>query len=426
MSTNFEEITSQGLKREYKIVVASEVIKKEVDENLNKALKSFNPPGFRSGKAPISLIEKMDKNSIVAIREKVVEKAVRDGFKKLVDESNLEPVDAPKIELSPAYKNLEKDLPKEDLEFTAKFEVMPNIDDYNWSDLTMEDFISDISDEEIKEKIAEVMQNHKNFVRKKDKISAMGDMLKINFEGRIKNKLVPGCKGENVSVELLPGKLLPEFEEKLIGRKEGDKLTFGVILPPSHPTLAGKSTDFAVEIIEIYEDEKISDTDSFCKKLGYKNEDELKKRIEGDLQRECKQISRTLKEKRIIKTIEENFNFELPAVFLKNESLEENQEQDEKNKNKIRLSMVLDKISRDNGITVTAEDLKVFIAGQAISSGSDIKQLANFYKKNPNSVAETKNLLLERKIFDFIMSKVKKMEKKISYKELKAMLNTEI
>jgi trigger factor len=422
MSINFKEITNQGLKREYKIVVASEVIKKEADENLSKVLKSSNLPGFRPGKAPISLIEKMDKNSITAIREKAVEKAVRDGLKKLIEESNLEPIDAPKIELSSAYKSLEKNLPREDLEFTAKFEVMPDIHDYNWSDLAMEDFISDISDEDIKERIAEAMQSHKNYIRNKDKISAMGDMLKIDFEGRIKNKLVSGCKGKNFSVELQPGRLLPEFEQKLVDRKEEDKLTFGVKLPPSHPNLAGKIVEFAVEITEIYEDDKISDIDSFYKKLGYKNEEEFKKRVEAELQQECKQITRKLEEKYIIKTIEENLNFELPSAFLKNESSEENQEQD---KNKIRLSMVLNKISRDNGITVTAEDLKAFIAGQAISKGSDIKQLANFYKQNPDSIAETKNLLLESKIFSFIISKVKKTEKKIGYKELKAMLNTE-
>lgn len=440
---NVTETLTEGLKREFKVVISANDIDTKINERLSELAPTLRLPGFRPGKVPTQLVKKRFGQSVLG---EVLEKSVNDSSQKTLDDRGLRPALQPSIEVTSFEEG-------KDLEFSLSVELMPEIDPIDFSAISLEKLVATPGDKEMNEALEKLAEQHKGSEPIKTKrASKIGDVVVIDFKGSVNGEPFDGGSAEGHQLELGSNQFIPGFEEQLVGKKAGSSIKVKVTFPEpySQPTLAGQDAVFDTKLIEIRESSPIEINDEFAKLFGLDDLEALKDALKGQLEQELTQASRAQLKRKLLDILEEGKTFDVPKGMADQEyesicrainqpsaeqSQEETQEQtapdaslSEEDKEeywkiaerRVRLGLLLQEVGRLNNIEVTEDEVKGALFKEVSRYPGQEQQIMELYQKNPEAMASIRAPIFEDKIVDFITEMATVTEKTVSPEQLMA------
>ncbi|HKO20091.1 MAG TPA: trigger factor, partial [Acidobacteriaceae bacterium] len=270
MTIKTVETENEGLKRAFMLTIPAEDIEARVDQEVKRIAPQIRMPGFRPGKVPPNLIRKMHGD---ALRGDALNTAVQDGVQQLLAEKNIRPALQPQVELDQGYE------PGKDAEVKVRLEALPDLPAPKIDDLKLERLTVEADEALVDEQLKQLASSNKSWDdAPKTHKAAMGDLVVMDYEGEVGGKPFEGGKGEDMSVELGSGRLIPGFEEQLVGAKAGDTRDVNVTFPSDYPVgdLAGKDATFAVTVTAVKTAGETKVDAEFAKSLGLDSLDALR------------------------------------------------------------------------------------------------------------------------------------------------------
>lgn len=430
------ETLNEGLKRGYKVVVSAADIAQKIDVELDEVAKKANLPGFRPGKAPKGVIKKRFGQSVMG---DVLQRAVQDTTSQALLERNLKPAMQPKIEVTSFDEG-------KDLEYTVSLEVLPEIVPVDFKTIDLERPKAEPGDAEI----AKALDSLATSQRKTQKVEApreakLGDTAVIDFEGFMDGEAFPGGKGNDHPLELGSNQFIPGFEAQLVGKKAGDKVDVNVTFPAEYGSekLAGKQATFKVEIKELREPLPVTIDDEFAKGLGFEDLETVKKVVKDQLARDYQRAARAKVKRALLDKLSDAHSFEVPPGMLEMEfqqiwgQVEADRKrgvEDPEHKGKtddqlkdeykaialrrVRLGLLLAEVGRANDVQVTQDEVNRALGEQVRRFPGQERQVVEFYRSNPELLAQLRAPIFEEKVVDFILELAKVTDKPVTVEEL--------
>jgi trigger factor len=435
------ETRSEGLRREYKIVVGAADLDLKLTGRIEEMKPQVHLKGFRKGKAPVSYLKKTFGKSMMG---EIVEAAVNESSQKAVTDNSLKPAFPPQIDLISEMQEVVDG--KSDLEFTVKVDLMPDFELVDPSKLKVEKLVADVTDEEVDEAVYRLAQNGRTYSpRAEGEAAEKDDAVKIDFVGRVDGEEFAGGKAEDFNLTLGSGQFVPGFEDQLVGAKADDEREVKITFPADYPDakLASKDAVFTVKVKEIKKPDDLVIDDELAKKLGLDTLGTLKERVREQLKGDFARASRMHLKRRILDALDTAHSFSLPPTMVETEfdsiwkaveaelqregktAADEGKTDEELKKEyhdiaerRVRLGLVLARIGEQNGISLTQDEIQRAIAVRARQFPGQEQQVFNFYANNPRAQAEIRAPLFEEKVVDFIAELAEVTEKKVDRETL--------
>ena len=435
---------SEGLKREFEVIITNSELNKLVDEKLNNIAKEANLPGFRPGKVPVSVVKNRFGKQVLG---EVVKESVDNVTKDTMEKNKLTPSSQPKIEIISFEEG-------EDLKAKLSVEIMPEFEIPDLSNLEIIKPIVKVSDKDINDAVEKIAkENIGTKTIKKDRSAKIGDTVVIDFLGKVDGIPFEGGEAKGHNLKLGSNSFIPGFEDGLVGSKVGKKVSVAVTFPEDYQAknLAGKKAVFETTINEIKEDVELVINDEFAKTLGMADLKALKSAVADQITKQHDQASREKSKRQILDKLADNISFDLPETlekeeynnickamnpnakpseasrdYIKNQEpepdkgmkKEEKQDASEIAKRRVRLGLLLSEIGRKNNIKVEEEDTRNAMMKEIQKYPGQEKQVMDYFKNNPEAQQQLSGPIFEDKIIDFILELANTKEKVVSLDEL--------
>ena len=435
------ETVSEGLRREFKIVVGAEDLDTRLTTRIEEMKPQIHLKGFRPGKAPTSFLKKSYGKSVMG---EIVEAVVSETSQKAITDNALKPAFQPRVELVSQLDQVVEG--KSDLEFTVKVDLMPDFDLVDVSKLKVEKLVSDVTDKEVDDAVAKLAENVRTYSsRGEGEAAEKDDQVVIDFVGKVDGEEFPGGKAEDFNLVLGSNQLIPGFEDQLIGAKAGEARDINVTFPADYPEtkLAGKPAVFETTVKEVKKPDPLEIDNALAQKLGLDSIGTLKDRVRDQLKADFGRASRMHLKRRILDALDEAHSFSLPPTMVEGEfdaiwraveaelqregktAEDEGKSEEELKKEyhdiaerRVRLGLVLARIGEQNGITIANDEIQRAIMTRARQFPGQEQQVFNFYANNPQAQAEIRAPLFEDKVVDFIAELADVSEKTVDRETL--------
>lgn len=292
------------------IEVPAEEVEKAIQKAYVKARKSINVPGFRKGKAPRNLIEKMYGKEI--FYNDAVDEILPEAYSKAIDECGEEIVSRPSIDVV----QFESGKP---CIFTAEVAVKPEVVLGEYKGVQVEKAVIEVQDVEIEAEIAKERENNARTITVEDRAVAQGDMVSLDFEGFVDGVAFEGGKGENYDLTIGSGMFIPGFEDQLVGAEIGKEMEVNVTFPEEYGAkeLAGKAAMFKCTVNGIKVKELPEVDDDFAQEVSeFDTLDEYKADIKARLLKDKEDDAKRAKEDAVIEKIIETAQMEIPEAMV--------------------------------------------------------------------------------------------------------------
>lgn len=312
MSVKWEK--QEGNEGVLTIEVSAEDFNDALDQAFKKVVKDVQIPGFRKGRIPRNIFE--NRFGVESLYQDAVDFVLPGAYTKAIDETGIEPIDQPSIDVGEINKN-------EPVVFTATVQVKPEVTLGEYKGIEVEKKDIEVTDEDVEQALEELREKHVELIIKEDGEVEDGDTVVIDFEGFSDGEAFEGGKGENHSLEIGSGQFIPGFEEQLVGKKSGEETEVEVTFPEEYHAedLAGKAATFKVKIHEIKAKELPELDDDFAQDVDEEAEtlEELTDKTRKDLEESKKQAAENEKRETVIEKASENAEVEIPDVMVETE-----------------------------------------------------------------------------------------------------------
>ena len=239
--------------------VSKEAFEKAENEAYKKNVKSINVPGFRKGKAPKSIIEKMYGKGIFF--EDAINACIPDAFEEAVKEADLTVVGTPKF-----------DLVSNDGDIILKAEgfVKPEVSIEGYKGIEAEKKVAEVTDEDVEAELTRARERNARTIEVTDRAASMGDICNIDYEGSVDGVAFDGGKGVDHDLKLGSGSFIPGFEDQIVGKNIGEEFDVNVTFPEEYHAkeLAGKAAIFKTKLNAIKFEELPEADDEFAKDVS--------------------------------------------------------------------------------------------------------------------------------------------------------------
>jgi len=430
------ETNTEGLKREFKVVVPAQEVLEKVDGKLTELGRRIRLPGFRPGKVPLPLLKQRYGQSVMG---EVVEQTVNDSSQRVMSERGLRAAGQPQIEiLSPAGEG--------DLEYKLAVELIPDIKPMEFSSLEIERLVVDVPEPEVEQAIE---RTAKRF-RKSEPVATprpaqTGDVAVVDFTGRIDGQEFAGGSAAGHYLELGSNSFIPGFEEQLVGVSAGERRDVKVTFPADYPNaeLAGKPAVFDVEVKEIRELAPVVIDDELAKGMGAENVAGLRESVRKRLSDDYAGLARSRLKRQLLDALATKHQFEVPAGLVETEfaaiwaqieadkekgrldpeDAEKSEEQlkseyREIAERRVKLGLLLSEVGRLNNIQVSNDELSRAIVNEARRYPGQEKKVIEYYQKSPQALVQLRAPIYEEKVVDFIVELAKVTERTVTPEEL--------
>lgn len=300
-----------------KVVLEFTMSKEDFNKNLDKAFaknaKYFKAPGFRNGKVPRAIVEKMYGETVLF--DSVIEDTVDEEYRIAIEENNLEVVSKPELDI----KQIGKD---KDLIYTVTVFVKPEAIVKDYKGIEVKKFNTKVSKKDIDNALEQARDKNARTVTVEDRALEMKDISTIDFEGFVDGVAFEGGKGENFELTIGSGQFIPGFEEQLVGMKIGEEREINVKFPDEYhaENLAGKDAMFKVKLIRIKSKVLPELDDEFAKDISeFDTLEEYKKDVEKKLKEEKEKQAEADKEAQAIEKIVENTEVNIPDSMIEDQ-----------------------------------------------------------------------------------------------------------
>ena len=432
------ETLSEGLKREYKVVVEAADMEAKVTSRLADLAKQAKMPGFRPGKVPVKLLRRTYGKQLLG---EVLEQTVNEATTETIEKHDLTPAMQPKIEVVSFDEG-------SDLEYTIQLEVMPEFEPVDFAAISLKKIVADVDDSQIDDRVKSIAEQFKEFTAAAEGQEAQnGDTVVIDFKGSVDGEEFEGGEAEEHSLELGSNSFIPGFEDQLIGAKKGEKKAVTVNFPAAYQAehLAGKEAEFAVTVREVKVPLPVTLDDALAEKLGLENLEALKTAVREQSEKDFAVVTRTKLKRELLDALAENHDFDLPPTLVESEfeqiwtqmeedlkrqdkTIEDLDKQEDEAKaeyrdiavRRVRLGLLLSKVGQENNLTVTQDEVNRAMAEHAQNFPGQEQKIFELYQSNPEMRAQLEAPIMEDKVVDFILEMAQVNESKVSVEELLA------
>lgn len=360
------------------VEVERDVLAKTYEQVFRKASSSLNIPGFRKGKAPKQIAERYLHTD--AIWQETLEKVVNKAYSDAIEKEQIEPITQPEIEVV-------KGGPEDDLVFKAKIEVRPEVELGDYKGLTVSTTAPEgPSDEQVAERLEEIRKRQAQLGPVEGRAAAMGDVALVDFEGFLGEEALPNGSHQNYLMELKEGTMIPGFVEAFVGMNPGESKTVNLTFPADYfeASLQGKDVRFELKLKELKQHVLPELDDEMAKGAGAENLDALKERIKGELDAQRDEALDMAKQQAVLDAVIGNAKVDVPATMIDRElqamwlqqaramqqqgagqdelqasweAFKGNEEAREDAAKRIKTSLVLGSIARNEELTLTNEEV---------------------------------------------------------------------
>jgi len=432
------ETVSQGLQREFKIVIEANDLEERMTARLDRMSNQARLPGFRPGKVPKTLLRQRYGKALYG---EVLEETVSTSSQAAIAERSLRLATQPRVEV----KQFEEG---QNLEYTLAFEVMPEFDPGDFAKMKIERLVAEPTDKEINDGVERLAKAQRIFGPGPDGHAAQeGDLLTVDFVGRLDGVEFEGGKAEGARMEIGQKQFIPGFEEQLVGAKKGETRTIKVTFPTDYGmrNLAGREAEFDITLKDMQVPEESKVDEDLAKRLGMDSLSDVKNAVKQQLEKDFQSISRQRLKRTVLDELSKMHAFDVPPGLVDAEfnaiwrevdgarkqgqiepgdegkSDEELQAQyRELAVRRVRLGIVLAEVGRRNNVAVSSEELERALTGQAMRYPGQEKQIYAYYRNNPQAVEQLRGPLLEDKVIDFIAEMAKVTSRTVTTEELMA------
>ncbi len=431
------ETSSEGLKREFTIVVPAADLETEMQGRLAELARSARIPGFRPGKAPVDLLRKRYGDSV---RGEVLEKTIQETTANAISENGIRPAMQPRIEIVGFAEGA-------DLEYKLALELAPDIEPVDFSRLELERQVVEVDAGEVEAALGRFAEARKSYEPPAEVRPAQsGDRATIRFVGRIDDEEFEGGSADDFVLDLGSDRFVPGFEEKLIGVKPGDSVEFEIDFPDDYPqeTLKGRTAVFAVDLKELREPRPAVVGDELAKSMGFDDESALRGAFREQVEGEYAELSRSRLKRTLLDRLSDAHDFPVPeglvaqefeAIWERLKEAKEGDRLDEDDKGRsdeelearyrkiaerrVRLGLLIAEVGRVNDISVSGDDTDRALADRARWFPGQEGRIADYFNKNPEALRELQAPIFEDKVVDFILAMAQVTDRIVPAHELR-------
>ncbi len=415
-----------NLERKMTVQVPAEQIENEVTKRLQSLAREVKLDGFRPGKVPFKVVKKRFDSRV---REEVMNEVMQRTFYEALTEQKINPAGGPHIEPT----NIKAG---EALEYIATFEVYPEIELADLSDVTIEQPVVEVADADM-DKMLEKLQVQRTSFKEVDRPAQETDQVIINFEGSIDGEAFAGNKAEDTPLVLGSGQMIPGFEDQLIGASAGEHRTLDISFPEDYhgKEVAGKQAVFEVDVNKVNEAELPEMNDEFARVFGADSLDALREEVRANMQRETKQRAREQVKKQVLDALVEKNEIDLPNALVDHEidnmvkQSMQNQPEAMQNmklpreifesqaRRRVSLGLLMGEVAKQNNIEVDPDKVSSLI-DEIAATYDQPEEVKRAYHTRQDLRSNIEGLALEEQVVDHVLSIMKTEEKAVSFEEL--------
>ncbi len=438
------ETLSQGLKREYQVVLAAGELAQKLDSQLAGLKDKVRINGFRPGKVPMGHLRRLYGKSIMG---EVVQEAVSDAQKQIVEQNNFRLAGQPKLDFPEDRDEMEKVLEATgDLKFGLSFEILPTFEVGSFEDVELERLVAEIPEADVQQSLDQLAERNRAYDPREEGAAAQtGDKLTISFVGRIGDEAFEGGSSEASDLVLGSGSFIPGFEAQLEGAKVGEERKVVVTFPADYqaPDLAGKEATFDVKVIVVAAPAALTIDEQFAKNFGFDSVEKLHDAVKDRIKADYDRASRDKLKRALLDALDKKYAFDLPQDMVEHEfngiwaQVEAEQKSTGKSfadegtteeeqraeyhriaERRVRLGLVVAEVGEKAGVKVGDDEVGRALVERARQFPGQEKMIWDYYQKNPQALAEIRAPLFEEKVVDHIVSLAKVTDKTVSKEEL--------
>ena len=408
--------TTQGLERRITITVPSENVETEVKKRLQQLSKTQRIDGFRAGKVPVSVI---NKRFGPAVRQEVAGEVMQRNYIEAIVSEKINPAGAPTF----APKSLEAG---KDLEFSATFEVYPEVEVQGLDKITVEKPAVTVTDEDLANMLETLRKQHAAWADV-DTAAGENDRVTVDFVGTIDGEVFEGGKAEDFPLELGQGRMIPGFEDNIVGKKAGEEVVADVTFPDDYhaENLKGKAAQFTITVKKVEAQELPELSEEFATKFGVTEGgvDALKEEVKKNMTRELDQAVKASVKDQAIKGLLANNEIDVPKALVDQEvdALRQQAAQrfggdaqnmpelpaelfHEQAVTRVKTGLLLGEVIKANEIKVDDAKVEALIATVA-SAYEDPTEVVEYYKGNDQLMQQMRNVAMEEQAVEAILAK---------------------
>jgi trigger factor len=301
------ETSTEGLKREFRVVVPAGELEKKVTSRLGEIGRTIQLRGFRPGKVPMQILRQRFGTSVLG---EVLERTLQDTSSDAIRDHNLRPALPPKVDIVSFSEGT-------DLEYNMSLEVLPEIPEPSFADLDIERLVVEVPDEDV-DRAIERMAEQQRKTEVAQRPAESGDIIVVDIEGHSGEREIPGAAGKDRQILLGSAGFIPGFEEQLIGAAAGEHRTLRVTFPEDYgaPDFAGKEAVFEVDVKEVRERLPLVIDDELGKAVGLESLAELRDEMRQQMQRDYQSASRLRLKRSLLDKLAQNYDFAVPPGMV--------------------------------------------------------------------------------------------------------------
>lgn len=438
------ETLNEGLKRAYEIKITAKDIESRVEAEVQKMAPQVNMPGFRKGKVPANLVRKMHND---ALMQDALSSTVQESIEKTMTDNKLRPAMQPNVNLDEGYE------PGKDALVKLELEVLPDVPTPDVEGLKLERLQVEADKKTVDEALQKFAESQKQFETAPKSYKAQtGDQVLIDFEGKVDGVPFDGGKGEGMAIELGSGRLIPGFEDQLIGKKANDEVLVKVTFPDDYNVedLKGKDATFDVVIGEVQKPKEAKADDEMAKSMGLEGIDQLSELLKGQIEQELNGLTRTHMKRKLLDQLAASHDFDVPPSMVEAEfnqiwqqleqeaAQEEDSEaarkemEDEKDEyrdiavRRVRLGLLLSEIGQANGVEVSQQEMSMLMQQAAQQyRPEDRDRFIQYIQQDQMAAAQLRAPMYEDKVVDFLFDKAEITDRNVTREELEAAIEAE-
>ncbi len=417
------EKSGEGLSRVYGVTVPRADLAERLDARIREMAPKMNLKGFRPGKVPAAHVRKMYGRELMG---EIVQQALNESSEKALADARVRPAGQPEIDLDQDTVN-QAIQGAGDLAYDVKIEVMPEFEPVDPATLTLTRPTHAPTDPEIEEAVTELVGQNRTYAPKKGKAAkaADGDMLIVDFVGRLDGEAFEGGTASDSELVIGSGRFIPGFEEQLVGAKTAETRMVAVTFPDDYPVdrLRGRAAEFEVTVKEVRAPEAGEADDAFAERLGMENLAQLRDRIRERLAGEYDRVSRFRLKRALLDALDSAHQFDLPprmveaefeAIWSQVDADRKAGKLDEEDAGKseedlradyrriaerrVRLGLVLAEIGRLRNVQISDTELSQALMAEARRYPGQEQEVFKFYRENPQAAAQMRAPLYEEKV----------------------------
>ena len=420
--------SGNGLERRMTVTVDEDRIADAVDKRLKDMTKTVKLNGFRKGKVPLKVVKQ---HYGAQIRNEVIGEVVQSSYYEAIQSENLQPAGLPSIDTKDSDNGLE---------FTATFEVYPEVKLEGLDKATVEVSTCEIGDSDIDDMIETIRKQNITY-EAVDRAAANDDQVNIDFVGSIDGEEFEGGAAKGHSLVLGKGQMIPGFEEGIVGAKTGDDITVDVTFPDNYQAenLKGKAAQFAIHVNSI-EAPVLPEVDAeFAKKLGVEDGDmdKMRQEIRDNMEREMKQRIKAKNKEAVMNALTEVNKIDVPAALIDSEAQQLAQQMQqqfaaqgaanqfpitpemfkEQAEKRVTLGLLMSQMVKEHDIKVDDDKVKAMVE-EIAQPYEHPDEVVKWYYADKRRLTEVESMAYEDMVVELVLGQAKTTEKSIAFKDL--------